>query len=164
MKRLLTLFFAITVLTACADHADDTLGSEALVYQQVDTFTISLKHDATKHDQQQLLDYLTAFEADGANGKVDVRYSTQQGKLWALKVKQRLLNNGLKPSDIAVQRQSIEQSTATIAFDYAVTISAYKVKTETCPILTSGVKQLRKGCFVDSLRLKQISHPEQLTR
>ncbi|KLV04165.1 hypothetical protein ABT56_16290 [Photobacterium aquae] len=154
MKKWIGLL-TVLLCSGCSDALYREQGAEALYVPEQHTYTVSLEHSKT--------DIATELEAIVKNAMktdrgVEVRYAyrTARGKALAMAQTKVLAAMGLAPSQFAVVYDPAS------AGDLTVIVSLAKLVTETCPPLVLGGHNVRRDCFVESMRMKQVAYPKHV--
>ncbi|WP_394391310.1 hypothetical protein [Shewanella woodyi] len=157
MKTLITIGLLVLSLSGCADKAVTQMGSEALVYQELHHFVIEPKRSGSITEVDSEFTRIIASFHQGfeqTNWRLGYRYESD--KAWVTSLERSLLNLGLNPAKIHVEK--LQSGNRVID----IRVGQYKVKPQVCRRSTFGQMGSDVGCYVDSMRLKQVRDVQTL--
>ncbi|GGI66949.1 hypothetical protein GCM10007978_00270 [Shewanella hanedai] len=158
MRILITISLFVLSLTGCADRALTQMGSEAIVYQELHHFVIEPKKAGDKAEIEAQLDRIIDRFTHGLEQTLwTLSYRTEIDKSWVTLTKRKLLSLGLSPDRVSVEPLPLGHSVIDIR------VGQYKLKTQECQRGIYGKMGSDIGCYVDSMRLKQVRDPQTLT-
>lgn len=158
MKKFLCVMVAAFLLGGCADKTFDAKGAEALVFPEQQTYRFALKQSDNQVADAiaQMIDQ--AQQAD-RHFEVTYHYATPRGKVLARKQIAKHRRQHLAPMQYAI-RSAVADS----GEDLRVVVRLTRLVTETCRAGRLAHPTLRRDCFVETMRMKQIAYPEHLIR
>ncbi|MGF1724408.1 hypothetical protein [Photobacterium nomapromontoriensis] len=131
----------------------DEKGAEALVYPETHTYLFTIKQGSKEIEKELDNIIQTARQADHYFS-VSYRHGSPRGKILAQKQieKLRLLNiSSEQYSPVSTPRSGV---------DLTVEVSFYQLRTEICEPDTIEIVGKRRGCFVETMRMKQVASPQ----
>ncbi|WP_318434463.1 hypothetical protein [Photobacterium leiognathi] len=154
MMRLVILLIMSVMTIACStDHAT---GVHAAIYEKTNHYTFDIKRGDNAQLVSQITHTVTPSLNRNASNRVTINCKTAKAKAFAKQVKVRLVKHGVAPSHIDIK------SAHGLTHDLVITHASFGLKTQHCAVEMIGRTTQQIGCYVDSLRLKQLSHPEHL--
>lgn len=157
MKTLITIGLLVLSLSGCADKAATQMGSEALVYQELHHFVIEPKRGASIAEiDSEFSRIIASFHQGFEQTNWRLRYRYESDKTWIASLERSLLNLGLNPAKIHVEKLHSGNRVIDIR------VGQYKLKSQECRRSIFGEMGSDVGCYVDSMRLKQVRDVQTL--
>lgn len=142
------------IISGCT--TDNAVGINATVFKKISHYNVVLKSTSSQDAVNRLMTELKPTLNNSQSMTFIIQYRTNKAKTIAYKIKRLLSQYNIAPSDIHLE------SIATLANDIEIIQQQYNINIPTCPSQTIGRPTIISGCYVDSLRLQQINHPENL--
>ncbi|ACA84902.1 hypothetical protein [Shewanella woodyi] len=157
MKSLITISLLVLSLSGCADKASTQMGSEALVYQELHHFVIEPKRSGSKTEvDSEFTRIIASFHQGFEQTNWHLGYRYESDKPWVTSLEMSLLNLGLNPARIHVEK--LQSGNRVID----IRVGQYKLKSQECRRSIFGEMGNDVGCYVDSMRLKQVRDVQTL--
>ncbi|CAM2882220.1 hypothetical protein [Moritella viscosa] len=146
------LFF----LVGCADKPALMKGAEAVIYPELQRFDITIKSNNTTAAEQQIVNIINGLLPVSPDTQWLVYYRLRGNRHIAEKAVKYLKASGVIPAQITVLMAPVLES------DIALEIRQYYLFTSTCKPYSFEQYKAESGCFVDTLRMKQVVSPSNL--
>ncbi|PSW07393.1 hypothetical protein [Photobacterium lipolyticum] len=155
IRHIILLTFAL-LLSACVDKPLPAKGAEALIYPEEHSFNIDVKRHGLTATQSRVEAIITDFLPAAPDTDWVISYRTLREQKIAKKAEQQLNQAGVSPRRI--KRQQLPSQ----ANDIVIKIKQYHLITENCSAYQINTNTVKTGCFVETLRMKQIASPSRL--
>ena len=155
IRHIILLTFAL-LLSACVDKPLPAKGAEALIYPEEHSFNIDVKRHGLTATQNRVETIITDFLPAAPDTDWVISYRTLREQKIAKKAEQQLKQAGVSPKRI--KRQQLPS----LSSDIVIKIKQYHLITENCPAYQFSPNTVKTGCFVETLRMKQIASPSRL--
>ncbi len=155
IRHIILLAFAL-LLSACVDKPLPAKGAEALIYPEEHSFNIDVKRHGLTATQNRVTQIITDFLPAAPDTDWVISYRTLREQKIAKKAEQQLKQAGVSPKRIK------RQQFPSLASDIVIKIKQYHLITENCPAYRFSPNTVKTGCFVETLRMKQIASPSRL--
>jgi hypothetical protein len=152
--RFLIVLLICTITSACS--IEQPKGLQAVVFEKSDHYSFSLKNTNNQQTIKTISNTLLQNINNNLFAEIYINYGNQRAKSIAQNVKTKLATRGIAPSHIHVI------SSKNLTHDIEITNVHSGIKSKLCAAEMIGRKTQQSGCYVDSLRLKQMNHPEHL--
>ena len=156
MKTLIASSLVFCLLTGCADKAMPQIGSEAIIYQELHHLVLEMKGKQTSDEIGRQIELFI----DGFDTSIEQTYWAldyhNEDKAFIDLLEKQLLKLGVSPAHIVTETASSKDRVIEIR------VGQYKVKTQICRHGIFGKMGDDVGCYVDSMRLKQVREPRSL--
>ncbi|GEA60669.1 hypothetical protein [Vibrio comitans] len=150
------LFFSlfIFVLSGCADHAVNRMGSESVVYEEVHSFEISFNSKGEYLDIEEFNRIVTQFELQNAVFQLHYprKYQKQINSVY-----ESLLSFKVDPARISLE-SSEKKDVVTL------TVLQWKTILNNCRPLTITNAHFQSGCTVQRNITSQIVNPNKIVQ
>lgn len=156
MKTLIVSSLIFCLLAGCADKAMPQIGSEAIIYQELHHLIIEMKGKQTSDE----IGHQIELFIDGFDSNIEQTYWTldyqNADKAFIEPLRNQLLKRGVTPAHIVIE--TVPSTDRVIK----IRVGQYKVKTQICRRGIFGEMSDDIGCYVESMRLKQVREPRSL--
>lgn len=152
--RIFIMLLLSIMISACT--TDNAIGVKGNVFEKINHYTVTLKKTSSQDAVTSLMAQLIPSINNSQSNSFSIQYRTNKARNIARKIKVKLAQNGVAPSAINLTLNSELQD------DIDITQQQYAIQIQPCPSQMIGRPTVVTGCYVDSLRLQQISHPEHL--
>lgn len=152
--RFLIVLLLCAITSACSIEQPKDL--QAVIFKKSDHYSFSLKNTNNQQAIKTISNTLLQNMNNNLFAEIYINYGNQRAKSIAQKVKTKLATNGVAPSHIHMILSK------NLTHDLEVINLHYDAKSTLCAAEMIGKKTQQVGCYVDSLRLKQMNHPEHL--
>lgn len=156
IRHIILLTFAL-LLSACVDRPLPAKGAEALIYPEEHSFNIDVKRHGLTATQNKVTQIIADFLPAASDTDWIITYRSLREQNIAQNAEQQLKQAGVSPERIK------RQKSPSMSRDIVIKIKQYQLITENCPPYRFGPNTVKTGCFVETLRMKQIASPSQLT-
>ncbi|WP_318476841.1 hypothetical protein [Photobacterium leiognathi] len=152
--RIFIMLLLSMMISACT--TDNAIGVKANVFEKTNHYAVTFKKTSSQDAVTSLLTQLLPSINSNQSNSFTIQYRTEKARNIARQLKVKLAQNGVAPSDIHLTPNSVLKG------DIDITQHQYVIQIPPCPPEMIGRPTIIAGCYVDSLRLQQISHPEHL--
>lgn len=156
MIRHITVIVFVFLLSACVDKTMPVKGAEALIYPEEHKFSLKVKHQGNAAVQTRVAEIIAQFLPDAPDTEWVINYRSNRVQHIAQQAEQQLMQAGVSP--LRIKRQQLPSLTS----DIVLKIKQYHLITENCPAYQFGQRTEKTGCFIETLRMKQIAMPSRL--
>lgn len=144
------------LLSGCADKPSLIKGAEGVIYSELQHFDIKVKNNSTAEVQQQVSDIINELLPVSPDTQWIISYRLKQDINIVNKAVKQLKDSGVIPTKIKVLMVS------SLAPDISLEVRQYYLLTSTCKPYSFEQRRTESGCFIDTLRLKQLVSPRTL--
>ena len=156
MIRFLFALLVACSLVACADQPQANKGAAALLYPELNSFSIDIKTNGVAASQKQMAAIINDFLPAAPDSQWHIRYRTPQGYKIALQAAALLRQANINPAQVTLTKR------AKLGADVMIDIKQYQLITAKCDAYSISNENSASGCFIDSLIMQQIASPSRL--
>lgn len=146
----------LVLLVGCADRPELIKGTESVIYPEIQRFDIKRKNNLNTFDEQHLSDIIKDLLPVPSDTTWTISYRLKHDLKIALLAEKQLKSLGVIPRKIQVQRVQLLES------DISLEVKQYYLLTSLCGLYSFDKNSAEDGCFVDTLRMKQVVSPSSL--
>lgn len=146
----------LLLLVGCADKPKSIKGAEAVIYPEIQRFDIKRKNNSDTVGEQQVTDIINDLLPVPSDTQWTISYRLKRDLKIAESAEKQLKSLGVIPAQIQVQRVLSLES------DLSLEIKQYYLFTSTCSPYSFEQYRAESGCFVETLRMKQLVSPSSL--
>ncbi|MDN3699715.1 hypothetical protein ACFFUO_16610 [Vibrio artabrorum] len=155
MKKLVLMaLFSLSLLGCTSERYFGGNGAEALVYKEHHSFEFSIKNrNETAKQLHALIDDIEALDKE-ATYVVD--YKSTRSKKMLEKIFDQY------PSHIIAPKRVVYRNSVLLSNDLKIQVTLRRLKTQQCKPAQIQTDLGQPDCFVESMRLKQVSYKSRL--
>ena len=142
----------------CADKPKLIKGAEAVIYPEIQLFDIKRKNNSDTVGEEKITDIINDLLPVPLDTKWIISYRLKRDLKIATSVEKRLKSAGIIPAQIQVQRVLSLES------DLSLEVKQYYLFSSTCSSYSFEQYRAESGCFVETLRMKQLVSPSSLVQ
>jgi hypothetical protein len=146
----------LLLLAGCADQPVLIKGAEAVIYPELQRFDIKFKNNDATKGEQQVTNIINGLLPVLPDTQWIISYRLKEDANIAKQAVKQLKDSGVIPTQIKMLMASSLES------DIALEVRQYHLFTSTCKPYSLKQRRTESGCFVDTLRMKQLVSPGTL--